>query len=147
MIAIIDSLTAEYEQQFKTMLQDMSSDPELMVDQLVSWLLEDAAEFETVAVFRELWSMALRDEIIREKVDDFYDRHMADLASRVEEVYPKVGPQAAAEFVQILAIFSEGTTVLYGTRRERCIRLKHVIDRAREFMRLVLQSRESGHPQ
>ncbi|MEW9922017.1 TetR/AcrR family transcriptional regulator [Marimonas sp. MJW-29] len=138
LIALIQILTTHYAEQFGNILREIAKDPDSTPDQLVSWLLTDAAEYETVVIFRELWAMSLRDDLIRDTIDNFYDRHMAEVAAKIEELYPEVEPQAAAEFVQILAMLSEGTTVLYGTRRDRRVRHERAVERACEIMREFL---------
>jgi AcrR family transcriptional regulator len=138
LIALIQTMTIHYAEQFENILQEIAKDPKLTPDQLVRWLLTDAAEYETVAIFRELWAMSLHDDLIRDTIDDFYDRHMADVAAKIEELYPEVEPQTAAEFVQILAMLSEGATVLYGTRRDRRVRHERAVEKACGIMREFL---------
>ncbi|MDU8944341.1 TetR/AcrR family transcriptional regulator [Ovoidimarina sediminis] len=134
LIALIQRLTTQYAEQFKQILGEIAKDPNTTLDQLVRWLLGDAAEYETAAIFRELWAMSLHDDVIRDCIDSFYDRHMAEVAAMLEDLYPEVDSQAAAEFVQILAMLSEGTAVLYGTCRDRRVRHERAVEKACEIM-------------
>jgi AcrR family transcriptional regulator len=138
LLSLIGGLTVEYEDHFNKILDIITPDPKLTSDKLVRWLLADAAEFETMAIMRELWAMSLHDDVIRDRVDDFYDRHMSDVSARLQELFPELGPQAAAEYVQTLAMLSEGTTVLYGTRRDRQVPLERSIEKTCEIMREFL---------
>ena len=98
------------------------------VEDLVRWLLEEAVAEEAMWLFRELWAMALHDEIVREAIDDLYDELMGKVAATLEAAYPSADPQAVRDLVQFIALISEGSTVLYGTRRSRIAPRQRMID-------------------
>ena len=89
------------------------------LESLVEWLLTQAADEDASSIFRELWAMARHDEIVRAAVDDFYDTMMARVADTLQATHPDADPRGVADLVQMIAVISEGTTVLYGTRSER----------------------------
>ncbi|MEW9922020.1 TetR/AcrR family transcriptional regulator [Marimonas sp. MJW-29] len=138
LIALIQRLTTQYAEQFEQILAEIAKDPSTSLDQLVRFLLKDATEYETMVLFRELWTMSLRDDVIRDSIDNLYDYQMAKVAAMLEDLFPEVDSQAAAEFVQILAMLSEGTVVLYGTRQDRRVRHERAVEKACELMRHLL---------
>ena len=72
--------------------------------------------------------MSLHDEIIRRSVDDLYDHLMDGVVQLLRHSHPNVDVASIRELVQVLALISEGSTVLYGTRRTRAVPLKRVIE-------------------
>lgn len=117
--ALIERLTARYSERLQEILRTpaLSSEPNL--EALVRWLLRDAIAEETVWLFRELWAMSLHDNVIRGVVDDLYDEVMERIATALRRACPTVAPQDVRDLVQFLALVSEGSTVLYGTRQNR----------------------------
>lgn len=122
--ALISRLMTRYLDRFQQVLRT----PERGVEDLVRWLLEEAVAEEAMWLFRELWAMALHDEIVREAIDDLYDDLMSKVAATLETAYPSADPQAVRDFVQFIALISEGSTILYGTRRSRVTPRQRMID-------------------
>jgi hypothetical protein len=98
------------------------------VETLVRWLLEEAIQEDAMWLFREFWAMALHDEVVREAVDDVYDELMDKVAATLEASYPAADPQTIRDLVQFIALISEGSTVLYGTRRSRAVSHQRVVE-------------------
>ena len=124
--ALISRLMTRYLDRFQQVLRT----PERGVEDLVRWLLEEAVAEEAMWLFRELWAMALHDEIVREAIDDLYDDLMSKVAATLETAYPSADPQTVRDFVQFIALISEGSTILYGTRRSRVTPRQRMIDLA-----------------
>jgi AcrR family transcriptional regulator len=124
--ALISRLITRYLDRFQQVLRT----PGRGVEDLVRWLLEEAVAEEAMWLFRELWAMALHDEIVREAIDDLYDELMGKVAATLEAAYPSADPQAVRDLVQFIALISEGSTVLYGTRRSRVTPRQRMIDLA-----------------
>ena len=122
--ALISRLITRYLDRFQQVLMT----PGRGVEDLVRWLLEEAVAEEAMWLFRELWAMALHDEIVREAIDDLYDELMGKVAATLEAAYPSADPQAVRDLVQFIALISEGSTVLYGTRRSRIAPRQRMID-------------------
>jgi AcrR family transcriptional regulator len=126
--ALIDWQVAEYAAQFKALLTDAELPPGKELETLVAWLLADASRAETVRMFRELWAIALHDELIQEAVDDLYDELMEGVVPLLRRSRPEIGESAVREMVQLLALLSEGTIVLYGAGRKRAVSLERIIE-------------------
>jgi AcrR family transcriptional regulator len=135
--ALISRLVADYSSQFETFLSDPGIPLGQEVASLVHWLLTDAVAEETVHTFRELWTIALRDAVVRRAVDDFYDDVMNGVAQLLLRSRPKADAGAVREFVQVLASMSEGTNVLYGTRMSRAVPHERFIEIATELLRTL----------
>ena len=126
--AVIERLVSRYSGQLQAALERRGLAPGPDVEALVRWLLNDAVAEETVWLFRELWAMALRDKVVREAVDDLYDELMDRIASALHVACPEADPKGVRDLVQFLALMSEGSTVLYGTRHKRATPHKRMID-------------------
>jgi AcrR family transcriptional regulator len=123
--AVIERLVTRYAERMQAFLQQAQLAP---VEALVRWLLDDATTEEAVWLFRELWAMALRDEVVRNAIDDLYDELMDRMATALEIAFPAADPKEIRDLVQFIALVSEGSTVVYGTRRERVTPHQRMID-------------------
>jgi AcrR family transcriptional regulator len=123
--ALIGRLTARYLNRLQEMLGTAGRD----VESLVRWLLEEAVT-ESAWLFRELWAMALHDRAICDAVDDLYDELMAKVTATLAAAYPEANPQGVRDLVQFIALMSEGSAILYGTRRTRATSHERMIDLA-----------------
>lgn len=128
--AVIERLVARYAERLRAALDQpgLASGPD--VEALVRWLLTDAATYETTWLFRELWAMSLRDEVVRDAVDDLYDELMHRIGTALQDACPAADPQGIRDLVQFIALMSEGSTVLYGTRPDRVTPHERMIDLA-----------------
>ena len=126
--ALIGQLTADYAAQFEALLKNAEIPAGEELQHLVRWLLTDAVTEEGVRTFRELWAMSLHDATIRDAVDDLYDKLMELVAELLQHSHPNVDANAIHEVVQFLALMSEGSIVLYGTRWERAVSFDRIID-------------------
>jgi len=97
----------------------------------------DSISEETVLVARELWVMSLHDEVIQRAVDDFYDELLENIVQMLMGCYPRADIGQIRELVHILAIMSEGTIVLYGTRKERTIKIERIIELATPLLNSI----------
>ena len=71
-----------------------------------------------------------------------YDDLMEKVVAILEEFYPNAEVQSLRESVQLLAIVSEGTSVLFGTRSKRAVSQERMI----EMISQVLDSVARGKP-
>ena len=91
-------------------------------------VVPDTINVETVNTFRELWALSLHDAVIRRAVDDFYDEAMEGVVQILQQERPNADLRVTRQLVQLLAIVSEGMTVLYGTRHERTVPHEHIVE-------------------
>jgi AcrR family transcriptional regulator len=132
--SLISRLLEGYLQQFENIFE-IHEDPEKQVERLVYWVMKEiAVDEETVAIAREVWAMALHDEAIRDIVDDFYDELTENLVTVLGQFRPDLNGTAKWELVYLLVMLSEGTVVLYGTRRERTLSVDHMIKTASQIL-------------
>lgn len=93
---------------------------------VLRWLAEDAVSGPTSSLFRQLWAIAANDARVAGAMDEFYARSVRGHLRRLG-----VRASTADSFRQLEAImylvlvFSEGSTVLFGTRaRSRALFLR-----------------------
>ena len=126
--ALISRLVTDYSGHFEAFLANVEIPAGEELQHLVRWLLTDAVTEEGVRTFRELWAMSLHDAVICRAVDDLYDALMAHVATLLRRSYPNADANAVREAVQCLALMSEGSIVMYGTRRQRAVSFDRIID-------------------
>ena len=119
--AVITRLVAEYSERIEAFLLAPGIPVGQELESLVRWLLTDAIDEATQRTFKELWAMALHDVVVRRAVDNFYDVVMEGIVQLLMRSRPKADVVAIRELVQVLAIMSEGTGVLYGLRQQRVV--------------------------
>ena len=125
---VIKSLVVDYTNQFNEILSQGDSLADKKVEDLVSWLLNDAVVEQTVRIYRELWAMSLHDETICRAVDDFYDDILHSTVKSLKDFYPNADLVSIQELVTVIGLLSEGAAVIYGTRKERAVKLERVIE-------------------
>jgi AcrR family transcriptional regulator len=135
--AVINMLIADYSNRIEVFLTDVDIPQGQELQGIVDWLFTDSVNEKTVVVARELWAMSLRDEVIQRAVDDFYDDLMENIVQMLIRCYPKADIGQIRELVQILALMSEGTIVLYGSRKERAVKIERVIELATPLLKSI----------
>jgi hypothetical protein len=70
--ALITHLLPDYLTQLETFMTDPMLPREQEIARVVRWAMVDTVDNDVVHVFRELWIMALREEEIRRKLDEYY---------------------------------------------------------------------------
>ena len=126
--AVVDHIVTGYATQFEALLTDTNDPPDQGLKSLTQWLLADAVTEESVRTFRELWAISLHDDVIRGAVDELYNDLMSSVVEMLQRSYPDVEVRALQEIVQVLALFSEGSIVLYGTCRDRVVSHDRMIE-------------------
>jgi AcrR family transcriptional regulator len=133
--ALIKRLLDVYLCQLDTLLSSPNVPIEKEVEMLVHFALMDSVDEKTVRVSRELWALALHDDVIRDAADDFYDELMERLVNMLQRSRPHVDKAAIRELVHFLLLLAEGTTVLFGTRRERAVSVERMIEVATQILK------------
>ncbi len=126
--ALIARLVADLSKQYKAFLADTAVPFGQEIQILVRWVLNDTVSEEPVHIFRELWTMALRDAKIRQAVDDLYDELMNNIVKLLLRSRPWADEGQIREFVHVLGLMSEGGNVLYGTRRSRAVPYERIVE-------------------
>jgi AcrR family transcriptional regulator len=113
--ALILSLVADYQAKSNEYLRNVGHARRGGFAGLVRWLVEDSVSPETSRLFRELWVMALHDEIIAEAMDRFYAQAHERVVSLLRLTQPGLRRRPAQDIVQLMGAISEGANVLYAT--------------------------------
>jgi AcrR family transcriptional regulator len=138
--ALIDRLMAKYLEYFEEFL----STPGKGVEALVRWLLEEAPDEDAMRLFREIWAMALHDDIVRQSIDDFYDRLIERVTETLIAAYPAADPRGIGDLVHFVAVVSEGSSVIYGTRSSRATPHRSMVDLVMRMVRAITDDLEAG---
>ena len=128
--ALVSQLVDHYATNFEVLLADTGIPPGKALERLVQWLLVDSLAEENVRIFRELWAISLHDTLVRKAIDDLYDELMDRVFQRIRSSCPGADETSIRELLQVLALISEGSIVLYGTRRKRVVPYERVISLA-----------------
>jgi AcrR family transcriptional regulator len=142
--ALIARLMADLSYQYTAFLSDTGIPLGQEVATLVRWALNDTVSEEPVHIFRELWTMALRDAEIRKAVDDLYDELMNSIVRQLLRTRPWADEVQIREFVHVLALMSEGGNVLYGTRRARAVPYERIIEIALGLQGMLAPDLQQG---
>jgi AcrR family transcriptional regulator len=135
--AVVAHLIDYYSDRLRELLQELDIEKSNGMDQLFRYLWNDTTSENVVRVFRELWAIALHDAVVKDAIDDFYDSVMEDVLEALRSVYPDASIASLRESVHLLAIISEGTSVLYGTRSDRAVSEERMIKIASQVLGAV----------
>ena len=119
LISLIQRLLAEYTSAFEGFFADLSIPMDRKFKELIEWLMNDAATIESNRLFRELWAMAMHDRFVARAIDDFYDQAIGRIAQLLRVERPTMSQDAADSIAHLVALISEGTGIIYGTRPAR----------------------------
>jgi len=117
--SLIQRLLDEYTVAIEGFFADLSVPVEQELKALVEWLMNDASTPTSNRLFRELWAMALHDRFLARAVDDFYDQAIGRIAQMLRAANPAMSPGSASTIAHLVAMVSEGTGIIYGTRLTR----------------------------
>ena len=117
--SLIQRLLAEYTSAFEGFFADLSIPVDRKFKELIEWLMNDAATIESNRLFRELWAMAMHDRFVARAIDDFYDQAIERIAQLLRAERPAMNRKSALAIAHLVALVSEGTGVIYGTRLAR----------------------------
>jgi AcrR family transcriptional regulator len=135
--ALIAQLLKSYAQRFETFLRDSKRSPALDLEMLVRWVWTDAIDDDTTRTFRELWALAPHDVVIRRAIDDFYDDAISGVVQLLKQARPHADVRKIRLLIQLVAMVSEGGSVLYGTRRERAVPHVRILELVPRLIDLV----------
>jgi len=113
--ALIMSLVADYQGKSNEYLRTVGHRRRGGFAGLLRWLVEDSVSTETSRLFRELWAMALHDEVIAEAMDRFYAQAHERVVLLLRLTQPALRRRRAQDIVQLMGAISEGANVLYAT--------------------------------
>ena len=145
--ALLRALISRLIEGYSRQMDEILSSPEVPIEQelemLVNVALMDNVAEGTVRISRELWAMALHDEVIRDAVDDFYDELMERMVNMLQRSRPKAEKAAIQEIVHVLLLLAEGTSVIFGTRRERAVSVERIIEVATPLLESLEPKRQA----
>lgn len=96
---------------------------------LISWLLHDTVTQETSGLFRELWVMAKHDPVVAREVIRFYEGLMDAFVELVTPLYPKVDRKRLQQTAHLVAMLTEGATVIFADPGDRSVSFEELVPR------------------
>jgi len=117
--SLIQRLLDEYTVAIEGFFADLSVPVEQEFKALIEWLMNDASTPTSNRLFRELWAMAVHDRFLARAIDDFYDQAIERIAQMLRAANPAMSPESAFTIAHLVAMVSEGTGIIYGTRLTR----------------------------
>jgi AcrR family transcriptional regulator len=135
--ALVTYLIEFYSCRLTKLLQELDIEKGDGMDQLVRYLWMDTTSEEVVRAFRELWVIALKDAVIKNAIDDFYDAVIENVADSLKRLYPNSSFESLRETVYLLTMIIEGSSVLYGTRSDRKVPEERIIKIASQVLGAV----------
>lgn len=123
---VIDRLVDHYLFAFNRFLSSEQCQKDSEIDNLIEWLLKDAAKDQITRLNRELWMLSSHYPQIRRKIDDLYNTLISDLAEHLSQKYPHFSQNKLETISSLIAILTEGTCVLYGGRYRVPIKAKEM---------------------
>ena len=139
--ALIALLISGYENARQELYREVLARPERRVERLIEWVMKDSASTATNRLFRELWAMAPHDPVVARAVDDLYDLAITSVAGLLRDTYATLVPSDALALAHMIALISEGTSVIYGTRPDRKVTVEQL---ARVVTEVIAPSLNSG---
>jgi len=117
--SLIERTLGEYASAIEGFFADLSVPVDRKFKALIEWLMADAATLESNRLFRELWAIAIHDRFLARAVDDFYDVAIERIVQMLCHADSSISRESAVVIAHLVAVISEGTGVIYGTRLKR----------------------------
>ena len=117
--SLIERTLGEYASAIEGFFADLSVPVDRKFKALIEWLMADAATLDSNRLFRELWAIAIHDRFLARAVDDFYDEAIERIAQMLCHADSAISRESAIVIAHLVAVISEGTGVIYGTRLKR----------------------------
>lgn len=116
--ALIQDTLNDYRALFQGYRRQAGRDPEASMRGLLDYLMRDSASERTSRLFRELWALAAHEPAIAAKMDAFYDAAIDAVIDALGAECHLAKREDARTFAFLATLISEGTAVLFGTRRD-----------------------------
>lgn len=137
--ALILSLTEYYQNKSSEYLSKSGSGPGDGLPGLIRYYVQDSVGAETSRLFRELWVMALHDEMIASAMDRFYREAHRTTVKLVRRSQPQLDRRRAHDIVQLMGTISEGANVIFATAPASKASRKRVAKLASEMLDYAAQ--------
>jgi AcrR family transcriptional regulator len=138
--AMISSVMARYSVQIRGASGAAATRTREDLRTLLDWMLCDTVTPETSGLFRELWVMAKHDAYAAREVLAFYEELIESFVALGAAIYPSIGLQRLREIGHLIAMLTEGGTVLFAGPGKRTVAFEDVRPMATEMLMQLLDS-------
>ena len=107
--ALLDAFLKDYALAMQSTQFSEQSDPKLRLDTIILTILLDIEKTECAVVFKELWAISERNEVVKRSLDEYYQSLYNMIFLLLKSVSPDVSSQKNLhQAVSILLPFIEG---------------------------------------
>ena len=107
---------------------------------VMSFLLADIRQPETEKLFVEIWSLASRDPIAREVLDQMYTYHRKNVERLIADVNPELPAQKISLRACLIAMQIEGLILILSDTKPKHRELKGIEQECLKSMLLIVQA-------
>jgi AcrR family transcriptional regulator len=126
--AVITALMSRYDQRIRSVPAVLRARAGGDSRELIVWLLRDIVSARTGGLFPELWVMAKHDRFIARELRRFYAGLIGTFADMVQALHPGADRRQLLQLGYLVAMLTEGGTVLFASRGKRPVTFDDMID-------------------
>lgn len=136
---LLETIIASYEKDFEQIVMNEETAPDLRLEQLCHYILEDIATKKTTRIFPELWALSNHDPFVSERVEELYARARVSLEYVIGLINPRLAEQERRDLALFISGSMEGLTMFVGYDKpfnDRLLAIKRI--GAANFRALVI---------
>ncbi|MCY1315130.1 HTH-type transcriptional regulator BetI [compost metagenome] len=114
---LLDSIMAAYEDAFQSAIDEAGGNPEMQMENLMRFIMEDITSKKTTRVFPELWALSSHDTFVRDKLYELYARQYVYFENIIRRINPTLSRQDERLIAAFVTACMEGTTVFAGFKK------------------------------
>lgn len=132
---LIDRILQSYLGRFEAILGRDPGDLSEALCKLLRWAMEDTVTPSYGRLFRELWALSLHDPSIAAAMDKFYDESIEPVVRTLAGGGDTEEARRVRDVVFLICAISEGSAVMFGTRRDSGVQFRSVQQLALDAIR------------
>lgn len=122
---LCDEVACSYDAVYRSVTSPRQSG-EARLKAILTYFMNDISNPRTERFFMEMWSLAIRDQKVRDIVDRMYARHLDNLKQLIAEINPQLSPRRVAHRACLVAAQMEGLMIIVGSDPSRHVGLRGV---------------------
>ena len=137
-IGLLEAVLSAYEERAAQLTHLLPGDDKVRFKAVVVNVLRDIQTLQTTRFFPELWSMANYDDIIAERLQEFYRRARAPTIALLQRLNPLLDEHDAETLCIFFSSLAEGSTIFAGHGKPYADRMADISALAiRSFMEIA----------
>jgi AcrR family transcriptional regulator len=127
--AVIESITAEYEQRYAEAISATVHEPEDRLRQFIEFLVcDDIKSAPTAGFFYELWLMAFRDPVAQDAMTRLYDMQLIRVRDMVQLVNIDLDERDALARAAIIVAAADGLMMTIGAGKDTVLKREPALE-------------------